>query len=82
MEMPQYECHKKVRALKIQSVRVSTNAVHLIFEDKRYEPRKIGHEWAERFQPQAGGYLVQYDDDYLSFSPAKAFEEGYKPVHP
>jgi hypothetical protein len=24
-----------------------------------------------------GGYLVQYEDGYLSWSPAKAFEDGY-----
>ncbi|PYX85030.1 MAG: hypothetical protein DMG70_05000 [Acidobacteria bacterium] len=28
-------------------------------------------------QEYLGGYLVQYEDGYLSWSPAKAFEEGY-----
>ena len=28
-------------------------------------------------QEYIGGYLVQYEDGYLSWSPAKAFEEGY-----
>jgi hypothetical protein len=27
--------------------------------------------------PQPGGYFVVYKDGYKSFSPAKAFEEGY-----
>ena len=27
--------------------------------------------------PSAGDFLVAYEDGYLSWSPAKAFEEGY-----
>ena len=29
-----------------------------------------------------GGYLVVYDDGYVSWSPAKAFEEGYTRIDP
>lgn len=76
-EMPQYQCHKKVWALKIQSVRGGDTKVHLHFEDKRYAPRPVSWEWANKFDPQAGGYFVQYEDGYESYSPAKAFEEGY-----
>jgi hypothetical protein len=80
--MPQYQCHKKVWALKIQSVRSGDvrngdAKVHLHFEDKRYAPRPVSFEWAHKFDPQAGGYFVQYEDGYESYSPAKAFEEGY-----
>ena len=32
----------------------------------------------EKHKPHAGGYYVVYDDGYKSFSPAKAFEEGYR----
>ena len=31
----------------------------------------------EKHRPQIGGYLVIYADGYKSFSPEKAFEEGY-----
>ena len=31
----------------------------------------------EKHNPEAGGYYVVYEDGYKSFSPAKAFEEGY-----
>jgi hypothetical protein len=27
--------------------------------------------------PQAGMYMVVYEDGYISFSPAEAFEAGY-----
>lgn len=41
-------------------------------------------EYMEKHKPQKGGYYVMYDDGYESWSPAKAFEEGYKiaSVHP
>ncbi len=29
------------------------------------------------FYPQVGGYCVQYEGGYTSWSPAKEFEEGY-----
>jgi len=31
----------------------------------------------QEHNPQPGGYFVVYKDGYKSFSPAKAFEEGY-----
>jgi bacterioferritin-associated ferredoxin len=34
-------------------------------------------EFVDKHKPQVGGYIVIYDDGYTSFSPAKAFEEGY-----
>lgn len=34
----------------------------------------------ERFTPVIGDYYVVYDDGYASFSPKKAFEEGYRRV--
>lgn len=37
----------------------------------------VAQEFIEKHKPQVGGYLVIYDDGYQSFSPAKAFEEGY-----
>jgi hypothetical protein len=34
-------------------------------------------KWMQRHTPKAGDYLVQYDDEYMSASPAKEFEDGY-----
>ena len=34
-------------------------------------------EWLDKHNPEVGGYYVVYEDGYKSFSPAKAFEEGY-----
>ena len=35
-----------------------------------------------RGNPHPGDYLVRYEDGYLSWSPKKAFEEGYTLVEP
>ena len=74
-EMPQYQCHKKVWALKIRTV--STDHSILFFEDQDYSSLRVGIEYMAKHKPVAGGYYVLYEDGYKSFSPAKAFEEGY-----
>lgn len=37
----------------------------------------VTSEWMEKHSPQVGGYFVVYEDGYTSYSPAKAFVEGY-----
>ena len=37
----------------------------------------VSGDYLGKHTPQLGGYYVVYDDGYSSFSPAKAFEEGY-----
>lgn len=52
-------------------------AIFLVPEDDRYGPIIITPEYFAKHRPVAGGYYVVYADGYTSFSPAKAFEEGY-----
>jgi hypothetical protein len=85
--LPQYQCHKKVWALKVKQVLVHDPAGgdpgvefaggHLIFEDERYAPRPFDAKFWERHKPKDGDYWVQYEDGYQSMSPAAAFENGY-----
>lgn len=88
-EMPKYKSHKLVWALKIesiqhlpnpdptgQSVAASYGAI-ITPEDEGYGPFKVSAEYCVKHSPQAGGYFVQYQDGYQSFSPPNAFEEGY-----
>jgi hypothetical protein len=75
-EMPRYKCHKEVWALKIAKI----EGVIVTPEDKRYTPFEVGDDYLLKHKPFVGGYYVVYDDGYRSFSPAKAFEEGYKQV--
>ncbi len=87
-QMPRYQCHKKVWALKIAEVKSADEGIQpldqeysgdriLVFAEEGYEPLRVDHAYASKHKPVAGGYYVVYDDGYKSFSPAKAFEDGY-----
>ena len=113
-EMPRYQCHKKVWALKIAavvlanpvtidelekilnsrddvpvdinpdgSISVSGRQVEEVVgamitpAEEGYAAFPVSREFVLKHRPQVGGYYVVYDDGYKSFSPAKAFEEGY-----
>lgn len=74
IQMPRYKCHKEVWALQIDYI---NGGAELCFKDRRYADMYVGPAWVDKFNPQPGGYLVVYADGYRSYSPAKAFEEGY-----
>jgi hypothetical protein len=84
-EMPNYQSHKKVWALKIKSIvrdgegenRESDGSAMITPEEEVYASFKVDHEYMHKHKPQVGGYFVQYKGGYKSFSPAKEFEEGY-----
>ncbi|MCX6845050.1 MAG: hypothetical protein NTU84_00535 [Verrucomicrobia bacterium] len=42
-----------------------------------YLPIHVTHDYVHKHKPEVGGYYVVYADGYKSYSPAKAFEEGY-----
>ena len=83
-ELPKYRCHKEVWALKIADVIDPTEPGNesdgtriIVPENSRYAPFRVERDFIRKHNPQAGGYYVQYQDGYTSFSPAQAFEEGY-----
>lgn len=81
-QFPQYKCHKVVRAGVICSwhshglVSVEVRGTDTTIEVE------VGADWIQKHKPQSGGYLVAYEDGYLSYSPAEAFEGGYSPFNP
>ena len=78
IEMPRYKSHKTVHALKIKGVNaIDDGSIVLTFEEQNYAGLKRDNEWAVKHKPEVGGYYVVYADGYTSYSPAKAFEEGY-----
>lgn len=74
-EMPRYISHKQVWALEIATVNRLTCS--LTFKDEGFAPIKLPVEMWSRYQPVEGDFYVQYADGYKSFSPRKAFLEGY-----
>lgn len=80
-QLPQYRCHKVVGALKIARAHWlhGGEKLKLVPEDKSFAPFTVDEDWVRRWSGAVleGGYYVVYADGYKSFSPAKAFEEGY-----
>ena len=87
-EMPRYKSHKKVWALKIRKIefdhvlarleiRETDGSAIITPEEEGYAPFKVNNAYWKKHNPQVGGYYVQYEGGYESFSPADAFEDGY-----
>lgn len=88
-ELPRYRCHKEVWALKIKELRFvpecqaspeqeGNKAFTLMIPDHQgYSAIALPDGFVDRHKPQIGGYYVVYRDGYKSYSPAKAFEDGY-----
>lgn len=87
-EMPRYKSHKTVWALKILMIDPLPNpdpgnsaamsyGAKITPAEEGYAPFDVDADYVTRRRPEAGGYFVVYEDGYQSFSPAKAFEEGY-----
>lgn len=84
LPLPTYQCHKRVQALCIKAVIENPRGYELHFEDERFAPMQVDAAWIIKqltgdkgLNHLIGGYAVWYDDGYMSWSPAAAFEAGY-----
>lgn len=85
--MRRFRCHKEVEAGKIVSIYQapadeaapagSGGTWVILVDDERIT---VPHTFIVKHEPQIGGYLVRYVDGYLSFSPEKAFDDGYTAI--
>lgn len=78
-EMPRYQCHKIVYALKIAAIEFDNDGEAKIApKDEGYAVFTMpGYRGKFHGSDEDTGYFVQYEDGYISWSPTKAFEEGY-----
>jgi hypothetical protein len=78
-ELPKYQSHKQVWALKVKEVMCKSDRSEgaIIPEDEGYAPIPVTGDYLKKHNPQPGGYYVVYPDGYKSWSPAEAFESGY-----
>ena len=91
-EMPRYQCHKQVWALKIAAITHHENpdksgcsaaasyGATITPAESGYDSFTVSAEFMVRHRPEVGGYYVVYDDGYASYSPAGAFEGGYRRI--
>ena len=76
-ELPLYQCHKRVRAVKIADIRIVDGIRVIIPEEHGHDPVAVTNEYVDKHEPKVGGYYVLYSNGHQSYSPGNAFEEGY-----
>jgi hypothetical protein len=79
--MRKYQSHKTVEAAKIVAAEKHHDGEwSVVFEDG--SSHRVKHPQASRFHitEEDPGYYVLYDDGYISWSPSKAFEQGYTEI--
>lgn len=74
--LPRYICHKEVNGGKITGIQAKGNVTDLILGEVNVTV-EVDAAWYAKHQPKVGGYYVLYEDGYTSYSPQKAFEDGY-----
>lgn len=83
-ELPKYRSHKIVWALKIAAISQGPDgSLSISPAEDGYAPFIVPAKFVPKHRdgvPEVGWYWVRYANDYESFSPAKAFEEGYTRV--
>lgn len=77
--MPSYKSHKTVRALEISAIGDLLHGYRsLAFCEAGFAGKTVPENMFSRYTPVPGDFYVVYDDGYQSFSPRKAFVEGYQ----
>jgi hypothetical protein len=76
--LPRWRGHKTVYAARITGFRQNGNPLmpDVLLGDVGGIVSML-EDWHAKHAPHVGGYFVQYEDGYTSFSPAEAFESGY-----
>jgi hypothetical protein len=87
VELPRYQSHKKVWADKVVKVKdnsgenceaaMANDSFIIWYLDSGGYVHVSKDLKLRGGENPVGGYYVQYDDGFQSWSPAKAFEEGY-----
>lgn len=75
--LPSYKCHKIVKASKIIAMElIHDHGASVELEDHDGVITLAG-DFVLRHKPAVGMFIVLYEDDYVSVSPARALETGY-----
>jgi len=75
-KLPIYVCHKEVQAARIIEIQ-RVGAGYALTLEGVGPVITVTKEWYDKHNPHPWGYYVVYKDGYASYSPPRAFEEGY-----
>lgn len=76
--LPHWKCHKVVQAGRISLMaRDEPNGMLMVHAEPSNMPFAVPLDFLRRHHPEIGGYFTVYEDGYISYSPAAAFEAGY-----
>jgi hypothetical protein len=79
--MPQYQCHKKVWALKIAAIEIEADkSAKIAPADDGFASFQTKPNFPWKGSEDDLGFFVVYEDGYQSWSPTKAFVEGYSRI--
>lgn len=78
--LPQYKSHKVVRAAVIVESSSNDQRETWYVKLSTGDHRTLGAGRVPDGEVPTGGYFVEYDDGYTSWSPPAAFEAGYMPL--
>lgn len=79
-KMQRYRCHKVVHAGQITAMLPIAGGFRIEYLGTGGIACfvNVKDAWAAKHAAaEAGGYLVVYEDGFMSYSPKKAFEDGY-----
>lgn len=79
VQLQRYRAHKIVSAAKIDAVTIRPKG-DAVLHFESGQAINVSPDYVLKHAPKVGGYYVIYSDGYESWSPAKAFEDGYTPV--
>ena len=77
-QLPKYQCHKKVWALAVAAIQINEDKSATIAPaDDGFAPFTTKPNYPWKGSESDLGFYVVYDGGYESWSPTKAFMEGY-----
>ena len=78
--LQQFQSHKIVGAFKIGTIATLKDGGAVLTAEDGQTDAIVSDEYVGKHSPEVGGYYVSYPDGYESWSPAEAFESGYREI--
>lgn len=80
IQLPKWKCHKEVWADEIVDITFTPSGSRWHLSCGGIVDANTVREITQRSSPIVGDYFVEYEDGYRSWSPVKAFIDGYERI--